>query len=95
MPADGAALVVLTARQVGCSPNYLRLQPQSPAVAAPITYGCSPICLRLLPQITYGCTVVLPARQVARAYAVVEGVATNNDGARKGGFSQPSEAAQA
>jgi len=32
---------------------------------------------------------------VARAYAVVEGVATNNDGARKGGFSQPSEAAQA
>jgi len=78
----------------GCSPNYLRLQPQSPAVAAPITYGCSPICLRLLPQITYGCTVVLPAQQVARAYAVVEGVATNNDGARKGGFSQPSEAAQ-
>ena len=38
--------------------------------------------------------VVLTARQVARAYAVVEGVATNNDGARKGGFSQPSEAAQ-
>ena len=37
---------------------------------------------------------MLPARQVARAYAVVEGVATNNDGARKGGFSQPSEAAQ-
>ena len=38
--------------------------------------------------------VVLTTRQVARAYAVVEGVATNNDGARKGGFSQPSEAAQ-
>ena len=38
--------------------------------------------------------VVLTARHVARAYAVVEGVATNNDGARKGGFSQPSEAAQ-
>ncbi|KAJ1459070.1 thiolase-like protein, partial [Pelagophyceae sp. CCMP2097] len=27
-------------------------------------------------------------------YAVVEGVAVNNDGGRKGGFSQPSEAAQ-
>ena len=38
--------------------------------------------------------LVLTAGQCARAYATLKGVGVNNDGARKGTFSQPSEAGQ-
>ena len=38
--------------------------------------------------------LVVTAGQCTRAYGALEGVGVNNDGARKGTFSQPSEAGQ-